>query len=122
MSSGPHLFVYGTLKSGFANRFARRLRREAKLVGPARMRGRLYRVRWYPGMRPPRDPAEWVAGELFLLRHPKSTLSALDEYEGRHEYRRVLRTAILNTGRAVSAWVYIFRWRLAEDRRLSTYP
>ena len=119
MSSGPHLFVYGTLKSGFRNRFARRLRREAKFLGPAHMRGRLYRVRWYPGMRPAGDGA--VVGELYRLRHPAKTLEALDRYEGDH-YRRELRVATRDTGRPMHAWVYIYRFAPPEHRRLSTYP
>jgi gamma-glutamylcyclotransferase (GGCT)/AIG2-like uncharacterized protein YtfP len=33
------LFVYGTLRSEFGNPFARRLRAEARLVGPATVVG-----------------------------------------------------------------------------------
>lgn len=117
MSSRPYLFVYGTLKSGFRNRFARCLRREAKLLGPARTQGRLYRVRWYPGMRPARSPEEVVTGELYRLRHPAKTLEVLDRYEGEC-YRRELHFAIRDTGRPVRAWVYIYRFALPEHRAL----
>ena len=116
MSSHPYLFVYGTLKSGFANRYARRLRREARLLGSAHMPGRLYRVRRYPGMRPARGPQDFVRGELYKLRQPSNTLKVLDEYE--EHYARELHRAILETGRAFQAWVYVYRRCLAEDRYL----
>ena len=107
MSSRPYLFVYGTLKSGFQNRFARQLRREARLLGRAHMPGRLYRIRWYPGMRPSRNPDDLVIGELYKLRQPSKTLKALDEYE--EHYRRELHRATLETGEALQAWVYMYR-------------
>jgi gamma-glutamylcyclotransferase (GGCT)/AIG2-like uncharacterized protein YtfP len=115
LSSHPYLFVYGTLKSGFRNRYARRLRREARLLGPARMPGRLYRICWYPGMRPPRDPEDFVNGELYKLRQPLKTLAVLDAYEGPHHYRRELRRATSENGQAFPAWVYLYRQRRPED-------
>jgi gamma-glutamylcyclotransferase (GGCT)/AIG2-like uncharacterized protein YtfP len=94
------------LKSGFRNRFARRLRHEAKLLGRGHMPGRLYRVRWYPGMRPARGAEDVVSGELYKLRQPSKTLTALDEYEER--YRRELHSATLENGQAIWAWVYMY--------------
>jgi gamma-glutamylcyclotransferase (GGCT)/AIG2-like uncharacterized protein YtfP len=118
LSSHPYLFVYGTLKSGFENRYAQRLRREARLLGRAHMPGRLYRIRWYPGMRPPRDPKDLVTGELYRLLQPSKTLEVLDEYE--EEYARELHRATLEksgeNGQQFRAWVYMYRQRLPEDR------
>ena len=116
MSSQPYLFVYGTLKSAFHNRYARRLRREALLAGPATMPGRMYRIRWYPGMRPARHPEDLVTGELYRLRQPSKMLAVLDEYED--HYRRELRTATLASGRIHRCWVYIYRVPLLERRRV----
>jgi len=113
LSSQPYLFVYGTLKSTFRNRYARRLRREALLAGSATMPGRLYRIRWYPGMRPPRRPEDQVTGELYRLRQPAKVLEVLDEYED--DYRRELHRATLETGQSFLAWVYIYRYRRPED-------
>ena len=112
MSSHPYLFVYGTLKSGFRNRFARRLRREARLLGRAHMPGRLYRIRWYPGMRPPRESKDLITGELYKLRQPTKTLKALDEWE--QNYRRERQRATLETGQVLRAWVYTYRERRPE--------
>ena len=76
---------------------------------------RLYPMHWYPGMRAPREPREFVTGELYRLRQPLKTLAALDDYEGK-PYRRELRTASLATGETVRAWVYMYLQRLPEDR------
>jgi len=118
LSSQPYLFVYGTLKSTFRNPYARRLRREALLVGRATMPGRLYRVRWYPGMRPPRDSGDRVTGELYRLRQPSKMLAVLDEYED--GYRRELRNATLASGRIHQCWVYMYRLPMLERRRVSS--
>jgi gamma-glutamylcyclotransferase (GGCT)/AIG2-like uncharacterized protein YtfP len=118
LSSQPYLFVYGTLKSTFRNRYARRLHREALLAGQATMPGRLYRIHWYPGMRPPRDCGDFVKGELYRLRQPSKMLEVLDEYED--DYRRELRRATLETGQSFPAWVYIYRHRRPEDRYIAS--
>ena len=118
MSSRSFLFVYGTLKTGFRNRYALRLRREARLLGPAHMPGRLYRIRGYPGMRPPRSPADVVRGELYRLRQPAKTLEVLDRYE--EHYHRELHVAQLESGQAYRAWVYMHRVRLPEDRYIAS--
>ena len=118
MSSRPYLFVYGTLKSSFQNRYARRLRREARLLGRAHMPGRLYRIRWYPGMRPSRNPEALVIGELYKLRQASKTLKALDEYE--EQYRRELHRAKLENGYEIQAWVYIYLQRRPEDCRVAS--
>jgi len=118
LSSQPYLFVYGTLKSAFRNRYARRLRREARLMGQATMPGRLYRIRWYPGMRPPRDSWDLVTGELYRLRQPGTMLEVLDEYE--ENYRRELRCATLANGKSLPAWVYLYRYRRPEECYLAS--
>jgi gamma-glutamylcyclotransferase (GGCT)/AIG2-like uncharacterized protein YtfP len=117
LSSHPYLFVYGTLKSSFRNRYARQLRREARLLGQAQIAGRLYRIRWYPGMRPPRGP-ETVSGELYKLRQPLKTLKVLDAWED--SYRRELRLATLGSGESFRAWVYIYRRPRPEHCRIAS--
>jgi gamma-glutamylcyclotransferase (GGCT)/AIG2-like uncharacterized protein YtfP len=118
VSSHPYLFVYGTLKSAFMNRHARQLRREARLLGAARMPGRLYRVRWYPGMRPPREPKDLITGELYKLRQPVKTLKVLDGYE--EHYRRELHLATLETDERFRAWVYVYRHPRPEHCRVDS--
>jgi gamma-glutamylcyclotransferase (GGCT)/AIG2-like uncharacterized protein YtfP len=91
------LFVYGTLRSEFNNRYARLLRKDATLVGRATVSGSIYRVRHYPAFRP--EPAGEVQGELYRLSQPAATLKALDEYEG-PEFERVI---------IKGAWIYQYK-------------
>jgi gamma-glutamylcyclotransferase (GGCT)/AIG2-like uncharacterized protein YtfP len=86
-------------------------------MGTARIQARLYRVKWYPGIRLSEAGDEWVVGDVFQLRDP-STLAALDEYEGSSEYRRVLAAADLENGDRVRCWVYEYIGPVSEDRRI----
>ncbi|MDO7836500.1 gamma-glutamylcyclotransferase family protein [Sphingobium sp. HBC34] len=106
------LFVYGTLRAGFDSSMARRLRAEARLIGPARAQGLLYRITHYPGFVPGGDA--WVMGDLFALADAATTLAWLDEYEEcaphfppPHEYRRV-RTSVAGPHGPVLAWTYAY--------------
>lgn len=79
-------------------------------AGPARVRGRLYVVDWYPGL--VRDvSAEWVLGELWS-EIDGAAWPVLDFYEGcsaedpqPHEYVRRL-TTVEAEGVTRHAWVY----------------
>ena len=96
------LFVYGSLRSEFGNRYAVELRAAADLVGRATVMGSIFRVGRYPGYRA--EPAGRVHGEVWRLRHPERTLAMLDEYEG-SRYRRVLTPTSLP---GVEAWIYAY--------------
>jgi gamma-glutamylcyclotransferase (GGCT)/AIG2-like uncharacterized protein YtfP len=111
-----HLFVYGSLMSTAGHPMGARLRREARLLGPASICGRLYRVSWYPGAVESGDPAHRVHGELYALDDPARSLAWLDAYEGiapgsreSGEYTRDERPALLASGEPVTAWVYLYR-------------
>lgn len=120
MSSQPHLFVYGTLQSSFRKKgFARYLAQNADLVGRARIPGRLYALKRYPGLRPPQGEEDWVTGEVFRLRVPAPTLRVLDAYEAR-EYRRVRRWVTLEDSGRVRCWVYVVWQPLARERRVTS--
>lgn len=114
------LFVYGSLLSGIAHPQGERLRREADLLGPARLQGRLFRVSWYPGVTTCDDAADIVHGELYRLRDPSSALRWLDEYEGvtagattvasLDDYARSIhRITAAGDGAVYDAWVYVFQ-------------
>ena len=98
-----HLFVYGTLRSVSNNRYARMLAAHARLIGPARVPGRLYDFGEYPGARPGDG---WITGEIFQLLDPAATLAALDDYEG-PEYERAL--ILVND---LDCWIY---WYVGPD-------
>lgn len=114
-----HLFVYGTLMStatgALGARMRSRLRREAKILGPATMSGRLVDLGRYPAMTAAATGTDIVHGELLRLADPKRTLPWLDDYEGighggqaLNEYRRQVVAAWPDGGEQVDAWVYLF--------------
>jgi gamma-glutamylcyclotransferase (GGCT)/AIG2-like uncharacterized protein YtfP len=102
----PHVFVYGTLRRGSRNKFARLLHAHARFLDNARMPGRLYQPSHYPGAVLPDQPDDWVRGEVFQLDNP-GILPALDEYEG-PEFERTKVTVHLDTGEQIKPWVYLF--------------
>ncbi|QGP79295.1 gamma-glutamylcyclotransferase family protein [Sphingobium sp. CAP-1] len=117
-----HLFVYGTLRAGFDDPMARCLRSAARLIGPARARGALYRVAAYPGFVPGGE--DWVTGDLFALTDAAATLAWLDDYEEcaphfphPHEYRRA-RLTVAGPDGPVDAWTYIYARAVAGLDRI----
>ena len=101
------------------------LAQESKFVGHARIQGRLIHLGEYPGVVPSGDPARWVHGEVYALDNPSETLSRLDDYEGcgphdpePHEFERVEKDVVLESGASDKAWVYIFRGSTAKKREI----
>lgn len=115
--SRPRLFVYGTLRRGWSNRYARLLDRSAGYLGTAQIQGRLYDLGRYPGVHLQADADEWVTGDLFRLRNADAVLPVLDEYEG-PAFERVSAMAILPAGVRARCWVYEYKLGVAEDRRI----
>jgi gamma-glutamylcyclotransferase (GGCT)/AIG2-like uncharacterized protein YtfP len=105
-----HLFVYGTLRSGFTNPFARRLQAQSTLVGKGSVPGTLYDFGWYPGAIFGADARMRIVGETFLLKAPERLLAQLDHYEGTEEpdtpFRRVAVRVSLDRGGILEAWTY----------------
>jgi gamma-glutamylcyclotransferase (GGCT)/AIG2-like uncharacterized protein YtfP len=102
------LFVYGTLRSGHENPYARLLHAEADLAGPATVPGSIYRVKHYPAYKA--DPVGEVHGEVYRLRNPEMTLRVLDEYEG-DEFERVIVSGY---------WLYRYVPEPAQASRISS--
>ncbi len=117
--SSDHLWVYGSLRRGCANRYADLLSQSARYLGPARVQARLYRVSLYPGIRLGGEANDWVAGDLFRILRP-DTLPALDEYEGSNEYRRVRAVAVLEDGRRIRTWTYEYLGKVDESRKIAS--
>ena len=114
-----HLFVYGTLMSGGENH--RLLAGRAELIGPGRMRGRLFLVDYFPGLVDSGDPAEIVVGEVWRLDEP-DLLRMLDEFEGCVEapplFVRASRPVAMDGNGTLTAWVYLFARSTAGRRAI----
>jgi gamma-glutamylcyclotransferase (GGCT)/AIG2-like uncharacterized protein YtfP len=109
------LFVYGTLKRGFDNQWARRLWDGGRFLGAAQIPGRLYLVAHYPGLRPAQNLGEVVHGEVCQPADAAALCPELDEFEG-PSYRRAAVRARLEDGSELDVWVYEYVAPVDEDR------
>jgi gamma-glutamylcyclotransferase (GGCT)/AIG2-like uncharacterized protein YtfP len=115
------LFVYGTLMRGFDHPMAKLLSRSADFIGEASCRGRLYRVKHYPGLVLSDDAADVVFGEVYRLRQPNELLREFDMYEAcgegfaaPTEYVRQILSVTLGDGSLSEAWTYVYNWPVAH--------
>ena len=125
--TSDRLFVYGTLMRGFDHPMAQLLSRSAELIGEARCRGRLYRVKHYPGLVLSDDPADAVFGELYRLRQPAELLREFDMYEAcgegfaePTEYVRRMLPVARDGQAAEEAWTYLYNWPVAHLPRIAS--
>ena len=121
------LFVYGTLMRGYSHPMARLLSANADFVGEASCRGRLYKVKHYPGLVLSDDAADIVHGELYRLREVDALLRELDMYEACGEgfpqptqYIRQMFSVRLADGSQSEAWTYIYNWPVAKLRLIES--
>src|SRR3984957_4143171 len=114
---------------GLNNPMAKLMSRNADFIGDASCRGRLYRVKHYPGLVLSDDANDVVFGELFRLRQPDELLREFDMYEACGEgfaepteyIRRMLKVALgdgavseASTVASTEAWTYIYNWPVAH--------
>jgi gamma-glutamylcyclotransferase (GGCT)/AIG2-like uncharacterized protein YtfP len=125
--SSDLLFVYGTLMRDFDHPMARMLSRNADFLGTAHCRGRLYRVKHYPGMTLSDDAADIVHGEVYRLHQPEALIREFDMYEACGEgfpeptqYIRQMLPVALEQGETVEVWTYIYNWPVAELKRIDS--
>jgi gamma-glutamylcyclotransferase (GGCT)/AIG2-like uncharacterized protein YtfP len=119
--TSDRLFVYGTLMRGYVHPMAKLLSANADFLGEASCRGRLYRVKHYPGLVLSDDLSEIVHGELYRLRDPDALLREFDMYEACGEgfpeptqYVRQMFFVTLADGSQSEAWTYIYNWPVAK--------
>src|ERR1700684_2961436 len=125
--TSDRLFVYGTLMRGFDHPMAKLLSRSAELIGQASCRGRLYRVKHYPGLVLSDDAGERVFGELYRLRAVEDLLREFDMYEAcgdgfpePTQYVRQTLPVTLADETASEAWTYIYNWPVEQLARIES--
>ena len=125
--TSDRLFVYGTLMRGFDHPMAQLLSRSADFLGEANCRGRLYRVKHYPGLVLSDDPGEIVSGEVYRLRQPEALLREFDMYEAcgegfaePTEYVRRMLPVTLADGGDIEVWTYVYNWPVAHLARIAS--
>jgi gamma-glutamylcyclotransferase (GGCT)/AIG2-like uncharacterized protein YtfP len=121
-----YLFVYGTLRRRSRHPMARRLAGAARLIGTAKIAGRLYDLGRFPGLKEPRSSHEWVQGEVYDLGdNSERTLQEMDAYENAESppptpYERQLATVLLADGRTMKVWVYWYRGDVREEQFIAS--
>ncbi len=127
MSASNDLFVYGTLRLGADNDFAKLLARQAYWVGRGRARGQLFMVQNYPGFVRSEPEGDWVLGDVYSLHSPQLTYVELDRYEGcgfndplPHEYCRSPVPVLLDSGQWVEASAYLYALDISDKRRITS--
>lgn len=113
-SSHYHLFVYGSLRSGFKSPAYEYISRFFDLVGDAKVRGKLYDMGEYPAAIPSSEDF-FIVGELYVIKKQPEfswAIGQLDDYEGvtaepgqPQLYRRELADILIND-KTIPAWIY----------------
>ncbi len=118
------LFVYGTLRRGFALH-SRLARLEARFLGKGRITGSLYNLGEYPGAVPSRSRGKGIEGEVYELGEPAKQLKTLDRVEEfnaaqpeRSLFVRQKTTVRMTDGKRVRAWAYFLPKRPSRARVL----
>jgi gamma-glutamylcyclotransferase (GGCT)/AIG2-like uncharacterized protein YtfP len=109
-----HLFVYGSLMSGFKSPAYEYITRYFSLVSPATIRGKLYDMGDYPAAIPSNEEV-FIKGELYKIKSEPEfsyAMGQLDDYEGvttepgeLQLYKREL-TDVYHSNTITRAWVY----------------
>jgi gamma-glutamylcyclotransferase (GGCT)/AIG2-like uncharacterized protein YtfP len=101
---------------------ARFLAERGRLLGAARVPGRLYNLGWYPGLLEPAAADDWVQGDLYELTDPDATLPRLDRYEigASALFERCLVPVSRGPGGELSAWVYYYRGKVNDGQRIAS--
>ena len=113
--NGNHqLFVYGSLRSGFQHPAYAYISDNFTLVGPGKIKGRLYDMGEYPAAIPAEEGA-FIIGELYQLKENLDfywVIEQIDDYEGINVeegetplFKRETVDVYLND-RTITAWVY----------------
>jgi gamma-glutamylcyclotransferase (GGCT)/AIG2-like uncharacterized protein YtfP len=120
-----YLFVYGTLRRGYAHPVQAQLARQGRWLGAGWLRGRLYDLGGYPGFVPAPDPRTWVQGDVYELAPAGTLLAALDAYEESGlapgaEYVRRRYLVRMEKENWRTAWVYVYNWPVPVQRLISS--
>ncbi|AQG81502.1 gamma-glutamylcyclotransferase family protein [Spirosoma montaniterrae] len=117
-----YLFVYGTLRPGFTNAYARLLHQHGRYIGDGIMPGRLFNLGSYPGATYEPDCPTFVHGAVYDISNNPTILTRLDRYEGvsqpprpADEYIRVA-VSVEVAGKPLTCWTYVYNWPLAEKQ------
>lgn len=117
-----YIFVYGTLRRACTTGAHRTYLANAEFITRAKIRGKLFKVSYYPALVID-ETAGSVVGEVYRLVS-KEQLERLDTYEEctypalpEQEYQRLQVTVQTEAGKYLTAWVYAYQ-RASEHLEL----
>lgn len=114
LKKSDKLFVYGTLLRDTDNPMSAYLKSKSAFIGEGAMRGKLFKVDFYPGAVFLPDSAQQVFGEIYSILHPEEVFEVLDTYENYTPLapeqslftRKVV--PVTMSGETVYCWVYLY--------------
>ena len=117
-----HLFVYGSLRSGFHSPAYEYMSRYFDFVGDAKVKGRLYDMVEYAAAAPSTEDY-FIIGELYWIKNEKEfdwAIGQLDDYEGispepgeMQLFRRELVEVYINGGKT-NSWIYWYNGDISD--------
>lgn len=117
-----HLFVYGSLRSGFNSPAYTYISKYFTLMGTAYVQGKLFQLPDFPAGVPTNDQS-LIKGELYTIKIPAEcswAIAQLDDYEGVQPedgqpalYRRAL-TKVQFNHEDIQAWIYWYNGSVDE--------
>jgi gamma-glutamylcyclotransferase (GGCT)/AIG2-like uncharacterized protein YtfP len=115
-SNTHHLFIYGSLRSGFHSPAYQYLSQYFNLIGEGIVKGKLFDKGEYP-VAIPTSEEKFITGELYAINSPAEfsyAIGQIDDYEGVHIeagenplYKREAVT-VLQNNQQHTAWIYWF--------------
>ncbi|HTC92802.1 MAG TPA: gamma-glutamylcyclotransferase family protein [Terriglobales bacterium] len=121
-----YLFVYGTLRPEHAPPEIAAIVRQLRHVGSGAIRGFLYDLGEYPGVRLAADGNE-IHGEVFGFDSP-SVFESLDAYEG-YDPKNLDQSLFLRKqcevrlkDETLLCWVYEYNRQLPSSQRIDAWP
>jgi gamma-glutamylcyclotransferase (GGCT)/AIG2-like uncharacterized protein YtfP len=124
-----HLFVYGSLRSGFKSPAYEYISRYFSLQTEALVHGNLYDLSSYP-VGVPAEEENFIKGELYFANNSQEfswAIAQLDDYEGvaveKGEtplYKRELAQVICPDGKIIPAWVYWYNGNVEGQARIES--
>jgi gamma-glutamylcyclotransferase (GGCT)/AIG2-like uncharacterized protein YtfP len=113
-----YLFVYGTLLKNSGHPMAEFISKNAKLLGKATLRGKLFLVDYYPGSIVSKNKNERVKGEVYGFESVENFFHKLDEYEEfdpqnpeKSEFiRKKVDVELLKNHENLKVWTYLYNF------------
>lgn len=120
-----YIFVYGTLRK--TQKKHALLCEHAQFIENATFCGKLYLIKDYPAVISSENLNDKVIGEVYRLLTTDKAFLILDEYEEvgeqfsrPNEYFRKQLPVILNSGKTLKAWVYMYNHSLENKPCLTS--